>query len=250
MLGSTILYSGLVIALAGLLIALTPLRRRLRMTRLRGLMMAAIGTAMVAGALRAPTTESRVAAPETRLDEFAPAWQFREHHSLRIAAPPARVYEALKRVSADEIVLFQALTWIRRRGRQLPASMMNAPAGQPIIEVATGSGFVLLADDPPRELLVGAMVVAPPGGRFQPTPDTFRSPLPPGFALATMNFLVAADGPAASLISTETRVFASSDDARRRFAPYWRIIYPGSATIRREWLRAVARRAEAADGIR
>ena len=58
-----------------------------------------------------------------------------------------------------------------------------------------------------------------------------------------MNFLVTPDGPDGSLVSTETRVFATSDDARRQFARYWRVIYPGSAIIRRMWLRAIARRA-------
>ena len=46
-----------------------------------------------------------------------------------------------------------------------------------------------------------------------------------------------------SALSTATRVFANSAAARRRFARYWRIIYPGSALIRRMWLRAVERRA-------
>jgi len=40
-----------------------------------------------------------------------------------------------------------------------------------------------------------------------------------------------------------TRVFASGPAARRRFAAYWRVIYPGSALIRRMWLRAIERRA-------
>jgi hypothetical protein len=40
-----------------------------------------------------------------------------------------------------------------------------------------------------------------------------------------------------------THVFAT-DTARRRFALYWRIIYPGSAFIRRMWLQAIKRRAE------
>jgi hypothetical protein len=38
-------------------------------------------------------------------------------------------------------------------------------------------------------------------------------------------------------------VFANSPWARRGFAAYWRVIYPGSALIRRMWLRAIARRA-------
>lgn len=248
MLGSTVFYSGLVMAGAGLLLALTPLRARVRTTRGRGLMLSGLGVLLAVAALLAPATESKVAVAETRLDGLTPVWQFREHHAIRIAADPARVYEAIKQVSADEIFLFQALTWIRRGGRPLPESIMDAPAGRPIIEVATRGGFVLLADDTPRELVVGAVVVAPPGARVKPTLETFTSELPPGVAVATMNFLVTADGPDRSLVSTETRVFASSDDARRRFAAYWRVIYPGSATIRRQWLRAIARRAEAADG--
>jgi hypothetical protein len=59
-----------------------------------------------------------------------------------------------------------------------------------------------------------------------------------------MNFVVTPDGPNVSWVSTETRVFATSADARRRFAAYWRVIYPGSALIRIMWLRAIARRAE------
>jgi hypothetical protein len=48
-----------------------------------------------------------------------------------------------------------------------------------------------------------------------------------------------------SRLSTETRVLGTDDSARRRFAVYWRLIYPGSALIRRMWLQAVKRRAEA-----
>src|SRR5262249_59546400 len=82
------------------------------------------------------------------------------------------------------------------------------------------------------------------GARRPATADLIKSP-PPGFAVGTMNFLVTSDGPNASIVSTETRVSAGSDEARRRFAAYWRVIYPGSALIRRMWLRAIERRAAA-----
>ena len=63
--------------------------------------------------------------------------------------------------------------------------------------------------------------------------------------VATMNILVTEAGPERSLVTTETRVFANSGPARRRFAAYWRVIYPGSGLIRRMWLRAIQRRATA-----
>ena len=45
---------------------------------------------------------------------------------------------------------------------------------------------------------------------------------------------------------TETRVATSDERSERVFARYWRVIYPGSALIRRNWLRAIKARAEAA----
>jgi hypothetical protein len=180
---------------------------------------------------------------ESRLDEFMPVWQFRERHVIRIAAPPARVFAAIKEVRAKEIAFFNILVWIRRGGRSGPESILNPGASAPLLEVATRSGFIYLADDAPRELVVGTVVIAPQGIDCAPTPQMFNTPLAPGYALAAMNFLITPDGPHGSLVSTETRVFANSPSARRRFARYWRLIYPGSALIRRMWLRAVKKRA-------
>jgi len=243
MFGSAVVYSGLIITTAGLILFIKPVERLHVTSRSQALAIAGIGVLLIGVGLTLPAPESRVTKVRTRLDEFMPVWQFRERHTIRIAAPPARVFEAIRNVRADEISLFNALTWIRRGGRQLPESILNAGDSAPLLDVATRNGFVYLADDAPKELVVGTVVVAPPGARGALTPQTFKTPLPPGFALAAMNFAVAPDGPDDSLVSTETRVFANSAAARRRFAPYWRIIYPGSALIRRMWLRAVERRA-------
>lgn len=177
-----------------------------------------------------------------------PVWQFREFHSIRIAAPPPRVYQAIENVRADEISLFGALTWIRRGGRPLPESILNAGNREPLLDVAVRGGFVRLASDAPREIVIGTSVHTPHGARDTLGPLLFSAP-PPGYALAAMNFLVIPDGPNASVVTTETRVYATSAPARRRFAAYWRIIYPGSALIRRMWLRAVERRALRPDPV-
>jgi hypothetical protein len=247
--GSATVYLGLIVAVAGLALVVKPIRLLRVSTRARALAVGAGGVLLAAIGFLLPVFESRAGRPATRLDEFVPAWQFREVHTIRVGASPARVFEAIRRVRADEILMFRALTWIRRGGRQLPPSILNAGDREPIIDVATRGGFVKLADDPPRELVIGAVVMAPPGRRGSPTLDAFRAPLPPGFALAAMNFVVEADGPDGSLVSTETRVFANSPPARRRFAAYWRIIYPGSAVIRRMWLRAIEQRATRPDGL-
>ena len=243
MFGSVVVYSGFAIAIAGLCLFIRPIRRLGITTRSRGIVVAGVGAALACIGLLSPAYESRIGHAETRLDEFTPRWQFREYHWIRIAAPPARVFEAIKRVKADEILLFHALTWIRRGGRSLPESILNAGDREPLIDVATRSGFVALAEDHPREVVIGTVVVAPPGTRGTLTRESFRRDFEPGVAVATMNFLVVPDGSHASFVSTETRVFANNDTSRRSFAAYWRVIYPGSAIIRRMWLRAIERRA-------
>ena len=238
------MYSAVVVACVGLVAVIRPVPRVGLDPRLRGLAVTVGSLVVAVGGLLLPVFESRTFHATTRLDEFAPAWQFHEVHTIRIAAPPARVFDAIKQIRADEILLFRTLTWVRRGGRQLPPSIMNAGSQRPLLEIATKGGFIWLADDRPREVVVGTVVAAPPGtARGTLTPGVFKMALPPGFALATMNFVVTPDGTNGSIVTTETRVFASSPSARRRFAVYWRVIYPGSAIIRRMWLRAIEQRA-------
>ncbi len=177
----------------------------------------------------------------TRLDDFAPTWKFREIHHLFITAPPDRVYEATKAVTAGEIRFYRALTWLRRLGRPGPPDILNPPPHRPLLEVATQTGFLLLTDSP-REIVIGKVVIAPPGARGPRTAEQYRTLAGPGWARATMNFLIEPRG-SGSLITTETRVHASDARTRRRFGLYWALIYPGSALIRRMWLRAIRRRA-------
>jgi hypothetical protein len=242
---STIVYAGLVVALAGLILCVKPVGRLRVPTRRRALALASCGAAAIAIGLTLPVGERRVSTVESRLDEFAPAWQFSEFHSRRVAAPPARVFDAIKQVRPDEILLFRTLIWIRAGFRPAPESIRAAAErGDSLIDIATRGGFARLVDDAPRELVLGTVLLHPPGKRPEPVPDLFQKPQPPGFALATMNFRVTPDGSGGSVVSTETRVFANSAPERRRFARYWRVIYPGSAIIRRMYLRAIGRRAD------
>ncbi len=243
MIGSMVVYAGLVLVFAGFVLALKPIHSLRIRKRSQGLTILGGGAILAATGFLLPAPESRIWRVELRLDEFLPEWQFHEFHSMKVAAPPALVYDAMKRVRADEIPLFRTLTWIRRGGRTLPRGILDAGDREPLIDVATSTDFVLLADDSALELVMGTVILAPPGAHGTLTPAAFKHPLPTGFVLAAMNFVVRSDGAGGSIVSTATRVFANSPDAKRRFAVYWRLIYPGSAIIRRMWLRAIERRA-------
>jgi len=199
-----------------------------------------------------PAPEKRIAEQRTILDDFVPAYQFAESHTIRIVAPRERVFAAIRDVTANEIMLFRTLTWIRRFGRPGPESILNPPRHEPVLAVATRSEFMKLAEGPARELVLGTLVVAPPGWRpskdKKPTPEDFKALHAPGFALAAINFRVEDTAKGDALLTTETRVYATDSSTKWKFATYWRVIYPGSALIRVMWLRAIRHRAEKMPG--
>jgi hypothetical protein len=244
---STAVYAAALIALAGAIGLAWPFRWVHRKSRRRALIMMASGSAFAIGlALITPSATS--SSEHNGIDEFAPTFHFREHHSIVVASPPDHVFAAIKGVTADEIGLFNLFTRIRRFGRPGPESILNAPGQQPIIDVAVRTTFILLVDRPPREIAIGAVVVAPPRSpqatRRRLTPIDFKELAQPGFAKATFNFLIEDLGNGSSRVDTETRVFATDGTALRRFTPYWRIIFPGSSILRATWLSAIKRRAE------
>jgi hypothetical protein len=249
MLGAVVIYLGLIAAFLGGVSLLRPLSFLAIRSRRQAALVVGVGFMVVVTGGSLPAREVRIATPRTHLDQFVPAYQFSEFHSIRIAAPKEQVYRALKLVTADEITLFGMLTWLRRFGRPGPESILNPPPHVPLLDVATRTSFLVLAEEPNREIVLGTLVAAPRGWRprGKPTPDDFKELIVtgnvPGFAPAAMNFRIEDAGRTACTLTTETRVYATDASTRRRFAPYWRVIYPGSALIRRMWLRAIARRA-------
>lgn len=249
MFGVLVVYLGLMIAFLGGVTLLRPLSFLAIRSRRQAALIFALGFMVVVTGGTLPAREARVATPRTQLDQFAPAYQFSEFHSIEIAAPKEQVYRPLKLVTADEIAFFRSLTWLRRFGRPGRESITNPPPHVPLFDVATKTSFLVLAEEP-NEIVLGTLVAAPRGWRprDKPTPNGFKALIvtanAPGFASAAMNFRIEDAGPAGCVLTTETRVYATDSSTRRRFAPYWRVIYPGSALIRRMWLRAIARRAE------
>jgi hypothetical protein len=243
---SYLVYLGLTLFFTGLVSLIRPLRFVYIRTRRSTLIVLGLGLLVAVGSLLLPYGGNEATNRVTKLDEWMPHWQVGERHTLRIAATPERVFAAIHEVRADEILLFRTLTAIRRCGGTGPESILNAPEQKPLLDVATQTTFLLLENEAPRELVVGTVIAAPraalAAGRLEP--ELFRKTLQPGVVLATMNFLVTPHESGGSIVTTETRIYANSSSALRRFGVYWRLIHPGSDIIRRMWLRAIARRAE------
>ena len=178
----------------------------------------------------------------TLLDRFLPEFDVREHHSIAVDRPPDAVLTEVRRLTARDAPLFVVLMALRR-GPALRRRRRRSPR-RPLIDDFLHAGFVLLAerDD---EIVLGILgrFWRPTGGLRRVRAEEFAGFAEPGWVKAAVNFQVAETG-GRTLLSTETRVLATDVHARRSFRRYWRLVHPGSAAIRRAWLRAIKRRAE------
>jgi hypothetical protein len=250
-LGSALFYAGAVTASAGLLSLIRPLRRLGIRTRTRGALVVAAGAALALGAMLLPDATRTTDARDTLIDRWLPEWQFGEYHERRVRASPRQVFAAIRSVRSSDIFLFRTLTFIRNPGRWGQGEhILNAPAEEPILDVALAGGFVLLGEDADSELLLGTVMIAPPdivraaqqGRTPSLDPALFRTLGRPGFARAVMNFRVIPQADGWTRVTTETRVHAVDRETQQRFARYWRVIYPGSWITRWSWLRAIESR--------
>ena len=242
---SVIWYLGGALVVIGGLCVLRPVRWLGLPTRKRAALAALAGVVLSQATLFVGTSTRRIETPSSLIDGVIPAFEFNEHHSIRIAAPADRVYKAVFEVTADEIAGYRTLTWMRCFGRCPEGNLMNPAAHAPLLATALSSGFRKLAETPNEELVFGTLVAAPAGAaRREWTLEAFVALAEPGYAKAVMNFRLQPAGGGVTILDTETRVHATDPATVRAFATYWRTILPGSALIRVAWLRAIKRRAE------
>lgn len=184
----------------------------------------------------------------TLLDQLAPNWDVRSHHTLWIAAEPHHVYLTARRYDLGGSWLVRALMTVRAA----PAAVAmlfrrrqrHAPCGDGRQSIC-GASFTLLAEVPGREFVLGLMgrFWTVTGGLVAADAEQFRQPAPSGQAQAFWSFhVVPCHG--GTQLYTETRVRCGDDVSRRHFTRYWTVVRLGSHVIRRSILRQIRRLAE------
>lgn len=175
------------------------------------------------------------------IDEFLPQFDFAEHHGISINAPAESVYAAIRTLDLSNSKVIRGL--FRLRG--LPASGLS-------LKGLLRMGFIPLGENPSQELLLGVV------GKFwtrtadlqRLDPDDFREFDRAGYAKAAWNFALAPQNEGRTRLTTETRIYCTDPNSRRRFRLYWSVIGPFSAWIRRESLRILKDRLEHASAAR
>jgi molybdenum cofactor cytidylyltransferase len=172
------------------------------------------------------------------IDRLMPEFDERASYGIDVAAPPDAVYRALLETNLADSLVSRILLKIRALGRGSAGALR-------LRDLPERGSFFRLADDPPREIVIGVV------GRFwalrgnvcDGDAASFRAPPAAGTAKAAWNFRVdPTDG--GSRLTTETRVLCADDESRRSFRRYWTVVGPFSGIIRLEALRLIRRQAQ------
>ena len=228
--------------------------RRLGYAALGAGLVAALGYAALVGAAWSRygrAEEGRTEPGDNRggggplLDRFLPHYDVLERHEVRVAAPVEDTFAAARALDVNRSGIVRAVF----RARELAMGAFDAPAApppKPLLEQTLEMGWGVLAEEPGREIVVGA-VTRPweADVRFRGLPpEEFAAFADPGFVRIAWNLAAEPVGPSESVFRTETRAVATDADARRRFRRYWSFVSPGVLLIRLLSLRLVRADAE------
>jgi hypothetical protein len=241
---STLVYCGLVLALAGLANVAVPFRFLGVRRRGMGALVFAGGVALAFTGLYWPAAMIHVAHHKTLFDDVVPQYQFGEKHSVRVHARPEQAIAAAR-----------AATWGDLRSLVTLMKIRGAVSGHPyrdngafsvdkrILDAFAASGYVTGGDDDEVVMAGGADTQA---GRALAVRSlqAYASFRKPGAVKMAFAFYAEDAGGGWSTLTTETRMVVE-DGSSRGPAIYWRLIVPGSGLLRREWLEGIKRRAEA-----
>lgn len=168
------------------------------------------------------------------LDHFMPRYDVVERHRVPVNAPAAVTLQVARDIDLFDLPAVRAIF----KGREW--LMSSAPAERPpsrgMLAAVQALGWVMLAEDPGREVVMGAVTrpwEANPVFRPVP-PDQFPGFAEPGYVKIVWTLRADPTSPYGSIFRTETRAVATDADARSRFRVYWSLLSPGIFLIR--WL--------------
>jgi hypothetical protein len=183
----------------------------------------------------------------TALDTLVPTPRLLELDEVEVAASPERVWEILRHGELTRSRIARALFAIRT----LPDRFAGRPPGPSALRLddlrssPARPGFQILAEDPPREVTVGAIgkvwhldipFVHVAGAA------AYAAFAEAGYVKVAWALRVTPRGESGSRVEIELRVFPTDEPSWTQFSRYFRVIGPASRFIRRTALRRLARK--------
>ncbi len=179
------------------------------------------------------------------IDTYLPKYDERSYHEARVAADRATAFAALRALDLESSSIVRMLFALRSFPSRFRAQerAVNSPrVARSFVDSMVDIGWVILEEAPGEELVAGTVTQPWEATvRFRGfSPSEFVAFEEPGFTKIVWN-IAARESDGGAIISTETRVLATSAGARRRFRRYWLVVRPGVKLIRRIALGKVRR---------
>lgn len=202
------------------------------------------GYAAVTYARYGSASSAKPGARGALLDCFMPAYDVAERESIAVHAPAEVTLAAAVEMDLTDTAVSRAIF----RARELLLGSVPDPSPHPkgLVAMTTSIGWRVLAEEPGREVVVGA-VTQPWMANvvFRPlAPEAFITFDEPDYVKIAWTLRADPLGDGASRFSTETRAIATDAEARRKFRRYWSLLSPGIILIRKATLRPLKAEAE------
>ena len=157
-------------------------------------------------------------------------------HRIGAKASPEKISRLIPEFDASESWIVRLLLFLRGIPKRTSTG----------IEGWKKMGFVVLEHQPDKEIILGLV------GQFwksrgniqSVTAEEFVSFTRDGFVKATWNFKIIPADESHVVLETETRIYCTNENVRKKFGRYWFFVRPFSGLIRTEMLKIIKRKAE------
>lgn len=209
------------------------------------------GILISATSLISPVKLEQSTTSDQQIDGLMPTYSFNELHEVRIKASPDEVKEVFRVTGVNDIPIVHLLMKIRGIADEdvdLSDRASSNKAGTDTFTTPDFNFFVVAPDE-----YIAVMILKPTmisGNKEKPAPpeistlEQFIAFNEPGYMKVAINFRIIGIENKETLLTTETRVDGTTKTDSYVFGRYWRVVYPGSAIIRRVWLDTIKKKAE------
>lgn len=169
------------------------------------------------------------------IDKYLHNFHYNEQHAINIVSDRAAISAALENLDLGESNIIRFLFWLR-----------GMPSRTISIKGLSRNRFIELERIENEEIVIGLIgqFWKPKGNLQRFEPAEFIGFNQPNFLKSVWNFRISHQKNDSFSLSTETRVFCTDEESKKKFSKYWFFIRPFSGLIRKEMLRAIKKSAE------
>lgn len=248
---SYLFWIGTIISIIGSVSLFQPLSFLFILNRDIALVVLIVGVLICLASLLYPVKLTLSKTDNQKIDGLIPAFAFNEYHEVKISAPVEKVKEVMQITGVKDIPIAHFLMKIRGIADENVDMSDRAASNSSNSETISTPDFNFYNVSPDEWIAVMILKSSFISNDKQtPAPpeisslEQFCSFNNPHYVKVAINFRFISLTNNETLLSTETRVNGITPKDSRIFGRYWRIIYPGSAIIRRVWLNTIKKRSE------